>query len=103
MRSRAAFATRSLTRAPPSPLCTRDNLVNAEIALERRKLAHRDLTLTEHVQANGLSTVEVAQMTALIDVVVDGFTLGSPPVPQMISTARVLPWREERMPPALGA
>ncbi len=52
-------ATRSLTRAPPSPLCTRDNLVNTEIALERQKLAHRDLTLTQHVQANGLSTVEV--------------------------------------------
>ncbi len=97
-------ATRSLTRAPPSPLCTRDNLVNTEIALERQKLAHRDLTLTQHVQANGLSTVEVAQMTALIDVVVDVFTLGSPPSPlrQMISAARVSPWREERLPPARG-
>lgn len=90
-------------RASIAALRARDNLINAEIELERLMLAHRELTLTDNVKANGLSSVDMARMKASIDVVVEVYNLGSTPAPETIYTDRFLPPREERMPPALGA
>ena len=90
-------------RASIAALRARDNLVNAEIEFERLMLAHRELTLTDTVKANGLSSVDMARMKASIDVVVEVYKLGSTPAPETIYTDRFLPPREERMPPALGA
>jgi NitT/TauT family transport system substrate-binding protein len=90
-------------QAAITALRTRDPLVDDRLELARLMVAHRELTLTPHVLANGLSSVVPDRMRAAIDVVVQTYQLPTTPALEVIYTDAFLPPAAERMPPALPA
>ncbi|MBV8167957.1 MAG: ABC transporter substrate-binding protein, partial [Alphaproteobacteria bacterium] len=90
-------------RAAVASLKSRDALLNLDIERDRLLFAHRNVTLTPFVAANGLGTVVPERMRQTVRSVLDSFGIKTDLPLDKVYTDRFLPPQAERMPPALGS
>ena len=90
-------------RAAVASLKSRDALLNMDIERDRLLFAHKHVTLTPFVAANGLGTVVPERMRQTVRAVLDSFGIKTDLPLDKVYTDRFLPPQAERIPPALGS
>jgi len=78
-------------------------LLNMDIERDRLLFAHKNVTLTPFVAANGLGTVVPERMRQTVRAVLDSFGIKTDLPLDKVYTDRFLPPQAERIPPALGS
>lgn len=82
-------------------LTSRDKLVDLALERERLQLMLKGLVLTDHIRANGLSTVTSERLDGTLQIISEAYGVATRLRPDQVFDGRFLPPQPERIAPAL--